>query len=76
MGLWMLDLLGRWSSEVGEEDILIDAMVVERAVGEVMVAAVMVGGLMEVKLDMAGAHGTIGTLVGACLLACKVIVDS
>ena len=76
MGLWMLDLLGRWSSEVGEEDILIDAMVVERAVGEVMVAAVMVGGLMEVKLDKAGTHGTIGTLVGACLLASKVIVDS
>ena len=76
MGLWMLDLLGRWSSEVGEEDILIDAMVVERAVGEVMVAAVMVGGLMEVKLDKTGTHGTIGTLVGACLLACKVIVDS
>ena len=76
MGLWMLDLLGRWSSDVGEEDILIDAMVVERAVGEVMVAAVMVGGLMEVKLDKAGTHGTIGTLVGACLLASKVIVDS
>ena len=76
MGLWMLDLLGRWSSEVGEEDILIDAMVVERAVGEVMVAAVMVGGLMEAKLDKAGTHGTIGTLVGACLLASKVIVDS
>ena len=75
MGLWMLDLLGRWSSDVGEEDILIDAMVVERAVGEVMVAAVMVGGLMEVKLDKAGTHGTIGTLVGACLLASKVIVD-
>ena len=75
MGLWMLDLLGRWSSEVGEEDVLIDAMVVERAVGEVMVAAVMVGGLMEVKLDKAGTHGTIGTLVGACLLASKVIVD-
>ena len=74
MGLWMLDLLGRWSSEVGEEDILIDAMVVERAVGEVMVAAVMVGGLME--LDKAGTHGTIGTLVGAWLLASKVIVDS
>ena len=40
-------------------------MVVERAVGEVMVAAVMVGGLMVVKLDMVGIHGTIGTLVGA-----------
>ena len=76
MGLWMLDLLGRWSSEVGEEDILIDAMVVERAVGEVMVAAVMVGGLMVVKLDKTGTHGTVGTLVGACLLASKVIVDS
>ena len=76
MGLWMLDLLGRWSSEVGEEDIPIDAMVVERAVGEVMVAAVMVGGLMEVKLDKTGTHGTVGTLVGACLLASKVIVNS
>ena len=65
MGLWMLDLLCRWLSEVGEEHILIDAMVVERAVGEVMVAAVMVGGLMEVKLDKVGTHGTIGTLVGA-----------
>ena len=42
----MLDLLERWSHEdgVGEED-LIEAVVVKSTVGEVMVAAVIVGGL-------------------------------
>ena len=50
MGLDMLDLLERWSSEDGEEDTLIEAIVVERTVGEVIVAAVIVGGIVGVKL--------------------------
>ena len=58
MGWDMLDLLGRWSSEEIEEDILIDAIVVESTVGEVMVAAVMVGVFVLVKHSRVSASGT------------------
>jgi len=58
LGLDMLDLLGRWSSEDGEED-LIDAVVVESTVGEVMVGALIVGGfLVVVSLARVSANGT------------------
>ena len=58
LGLDMLDLLGRWSSEDGEED-LIDAVVVESTVGEVMVGALIVGGfLVVVSLARVSASGT------------------
>lgn len=54
----MLDLLGRWSSEHGEED-LIDAVVVESTVGEAMVGAVIVGGfLVVVRLARINGNGT------------------
>lgn len=54
----MLDLLGRWSSEQGEED-LIDAVVVESTVGEAMVGAVIVGGfLVVVRLARINGNGT------------------
>jgi len=63
----MLDLLERWSHEdgVGEED-LIEAVVVKSTVGEVMVAAVIVGGflvvvrLARVSNDGTTAAGTLG----------------
>ena len=56
----MLDLLERWSHEdgVGEED-LIEAVVVKSTVGEVMVAAVIVGGfLVVVRLAKVSDDGT------------------
>ena len=71
----MLDLLGRWSSEDGEEEILIDAIVVESTVGEVMVAAVMVGGIVVVKLARVSVEGNTVGSPGAFISVSKVRAD-
>ena len=75
IGLGMLDLLRRWSSESGEEEILIDAIVVESTVGDVMVAAVMVGGIVVVKLARVGAKGTTAGTSGAFTSVSNVSTD-
>ena len=75
MGLDMLDLLERWSSEDGEEDTLIEAIVVERTVGEVIVAAVIVGGIVVVKLARESAKGNTAGTPGAFTSVSKVCVE-
>lgn len=62
MALDILDLLlCRWSS--GEEEDLIDAVVVKSMVGEVMVAAaVIVGGFAAVNLARVSVNGTTDAL--------------